>query len=150
MDFIYCEYGCGNKAEYFLKRAKRWCCSKSFNSCPENKRKNRESNLGSNNHMHGKKHTDECKRKISKANKGNIPWNKNLTNCYSNEAISKMKNCKKGKIPWNKGKTNIYSEETKRRISESLKGSIPWNKGVSCSDVTKEKISKKIKAKGIK
>lgn len=34
-----CEYGCGKKAEFQLKNGK-FCCSKSQNSCVENKRKN--------------------------------------------------------------------------------------------------------------
>jgi len=28
-----CDYGCGNKAIYYLKSVNRWCCSKSQNSC---------------------------------------------------------------------------------------------------------------------
>ena len=37
-----CEYGCGQIALYQLKNGK-WCCSKSQNSCPENRRKIKES-----------------------------------------------------------------------------------------------------------
>lgn len=36
-----CEYGCENDALFELKNGKK-CCSKSSNSCPENKRKNSE------------------------------------------------------------------------------------------------------------
>ena len=36
-----CEYGCNREATVQLKN-KRWCCEKSSNSCPENKRKNSE------------------------------------------------------------------------------------------------------------
>lgn len=34
-----CEYGCGSEANYQLKN-KKWCCSKSHNSCPNIKEKN--------------------------------------------------------------------------------------------------------------
>ena len=34
-----CEYGCGKEATVQLKNEK-WCCEKSANACPENKRKN--------------------------------------------------------------------------------------------------------------
>ena len=34
-----CDYGCGQEAKYQLKNGK-WCCSKSSNSCPVNKKKN--------------------------------------------------------------------------------------------------------------
>ena len=39
----YCKYGCGNEAKYSLKsKDELVCCSKSPNSCPENKKKNSE------------------------------------------------------------------------------------------------------------
>jgi len=40
-----CEYGCDNNAIIQLKNSK-WCCSKSSNSCPENRRKNSEKRKG--------------------------------------------------------------------------------------------------------
>ena len=40
-----CSYGCGATAKYKLKNNK-WCCSKSWNSCPYNKTRNFLSNLG--------------------------------------------------------------------------------------------------------
>lgn len=134
-----CEYGCGNEAKYFLKRAKKWCCSKSYNSCPVARNKNRLANLGEKNHNYGKKCLENTKLKISKANKNNIPWNKNKKNIYSQETINKMKESMKGRIPWNKGKT--FSNDTKKKISSSLKGNVPWNKGRKRSLETKKKIS---------
>jgi len=40
-----CEYGCGQEAKFQFKNGK-WCCNDSYNKCPENKRKNKESNIG--------------------------------------------------------------------------------------------------------
>ena len=42
---------------------------------------------------------DEYDRKgIGGANKGNIPWNKGVKNCFSQETIEKMKNTRKGRV----------------------------------------------------
>ena len=59
---IFCEYGCGNEAKYQLKNGK-WCCSKSHNSCPIQKEKNKNSNKG-------RKVPKEVGRKISKSKTG--------------------------------------------------------------------------------
>ena len=52
-----CDYGCGQEAIYHLKNGK-WCCCERFNSCPEVRRKNSETNKikqsGKNNAMYGK------------------------------------------------------------------------------------------------
>jgi hypothetical protein len=29
----FCDYGCGDKAKFYLKTVNKWCCSKSFNNC---------------------------------------------------------------------------------------------------------------------
>jgi len=115
-----CEYGCGNEAKYFLKRAKKWCCSKSYNSCPVARRKNKEKHLGENNHRFGKTCSEETKRKISEANTGNEPWNKNKINVYTEDTIEKMSEARKGSVPWNKGKIGFltHSEETKQKLRE--------------------------------
>jgi hypothetical protein len=67
-----CEYGCGQEAKYQLKHGK-WCCSERFNSCPEVRRKNSETNrikqAGKNNGMYGKKQSIESRRKNSESNK---------------------------------------------------------------------------------
>ena len=137
-----CEYGCGQEALYFLKRSKKWCCSKSYNSCPISREKNRKKHLGSFNHRYGKHCTEETKNKIRNKNKNNIPWNKGNKNVYSDETLEKMRNCKFDSIPWNKGIP--HSEETKNKISKSLKGNIPWNKGIPHSEETILKIKQNI------
>lgn len=67
-----CEYGCGNEAKFQLKNGK-WCCCEKFNTCPEVRRKNSETNKrkqsGENNGMYGRKQTIESRRKNSESNK---------------------------------------------------------------------------------
>ena len=142
-----CEYGCGQKANYFLKRAKKWCCSKSYNSCPSARNKNRESHIGENNHRYGKVCSEETKNKISQSNKGNIPWNKNKTDVYSDETLQLMSNVRQGFEPWNKGVKNCFSKDTIDKMSESHKGQTPWNKGRLLYLEEKKKISKSCKGK---
>lgn len=56
-------------------------------------------------------HSEETKRKMSKAKKGKHP---------SEEHRRKLSESMKGKTTWNKGKHHL--EETKEKISESMKG----------------------------
>jgi len=60
------------------------------------------------------KHSEITKRKISETLNGKIPWNKGLTNIYSEEVLKKMSKTAKDK--------KSMSEETKKKISESIKG----------------------------
>lgn len=59
---------------------------------------------GSNNPFYGKKHSEEAKEKMSKANIGNIGFWKGKT--FSQDTINKMSNSKIGKPTWNKGLKN--------------------------------------------
>jgi len=119
-----CEYNCGNEAKYFLKRAKKWCCSKSYNSCPKSRERNRKSHLGKKNHRFGKHCTTETKNFISEANKGNEPWNKGKTGVYTKKTLKLMSDRGKGFIPWNKNKNgySLHSEETKQLLREISTG----------------------------
>jgi len=83
--------------------------------------------------LKGYKHTEESKKKMSMAHKGQIPWNKGKTGIYSKEHREKISEFLRKRI---------YTEETKRKMSEAHlgmkkpwakgfpKGSIPWNKGL--------------------
>ena len=87
-------------------------------------------NKGDDHPMHGKKHTEESKDKMSKGHKGQVAWNKGIP--CSEEVKQKIKNKNMGKAPWNKGKkgvqvshrkgkTGVFSEETLLKLSEKAK-----------------------------
>lgn len=115
-----CDYGCGKEAKYLFKSG-RWCCSKSHNSCEVMKRKNSEL-------IKGKIVSKETCQKISKANQGRIPWNKNKKGFikHTDETKKIISNLHKGK------KLSIKQKE---KIGKS-------NKGKKHSDRTKELMSK--------
>lgn len=52
--------------------------------------------------------------------KGHISWWKGKH--ISEETKRKISEARRGQASWNKGKTGIYSEETKRKMSEAQKG----------------------------
>ena len=61
----------------------------------------------------GKKMSEKAKRKISKARKGQKPWNKGKIGVYSKATRRKMSEAQKGRK---------LSEEHKRNIGEAQKG----------------------------
>jgi len=106
-----CEYGCGQEAQYQFKNGK-WCCEKSKNSCPYQKKINSEKNKN---------------KRL-----GRIPWNKGKTGIYSDETINKLRIA-------NIGKT--LSDETKLKIGKASKGN-NYCKGRKLSKTHIEKIKK--------
>jgi len=113
---ILCDYGCGREAKYPPRKGMtKWCCSENFNSCPGKIEIQRE--------------------KV----KGNIPWNKEVKNCFSEETLkrlsesSKKENLSKEtrrKLSESSKKENL-SLETRMKLSNSLKGRVAWNKGLT-------------------
>lgn len=118
----------------------------------------------------------KVRKKISNANKGKIPWNKNKKGLFTGETLEKMskraeerwknpeyrkKVCAafKRRTPWNKGKKGVMPEpwstgkkgmfpkETLEKMSRSHMGRTPWNKGKSPSEETKKKISETLRGK---
>jgi len=63
---------------------------------------------------------------------------RNKTRVYTQETCDKISKNNKGKIPWNKGKK--ASEMARKRLSLSCKGRVPWNKGKAMSEDQKEKL----------
>ena len=63
--------------------------------------------------------SEETKKKISEANKGNTSWNKGLTK-DTNEILMKLSKLNMGRR---------HTEETKRKISDANKGVPSWKKG---------------------
>ena len=76
----------------------------------------------------GKKRSDETRRKLSEAKKGE-------------------KNPNYGKPAWNKGKH--LSEETKKKMSEAHKDQTPWSKGKKFSEEYKKRLRESHKGKNI-
>lgn len=126
-----CDYGCGQEAIIQLKSGK-WCCSKSVNSCPEMRRKNREGIIN-----YCKTHV----KKSSRGMKGKTPWNKGKTS-KTDERIAAI--ATKNKMTM-KGKSHQHTEETKAKISKIMKekgagglrkgsgrGKKGWYKGYYC------------------
>jgi len=84
----------------------------------ETKKKISRANSGKNNGMFGKRTSEETRKLISEANKGRI---------HSEETRKKIGKANKisllGNIPWNKGKKNCYSEESLKRIRDGIRNS---------------------------
>ena len=112
--------------------------------------------------MWGKHHSQETKDNISMAKKGQVPWNKGMTNVYSEETLKKMSenhadNSGENNPMWGKkGEDNPnfgthHSEETKQRIgiansnpSEETRKKMrkAWENRSPITEETKEKIKK--------
>jgi len=143
-----CDFGCGQEAEYLFKTG-RWCCSKTFHSCPGMKKRWSELQKGSTPWNKGKNDflnprkldiTEEhicdygCGQRANyQYNNGKFCCSESVNKCLGKrEWDSELKKGKapnfknghpkgaKGKIPWNKGK--VLSSEHKANISEGLKG----------------------------
>ena len=91
------------------------------------------------------KHSEETRRKMSKAKKGKPPPNKGKT--HSKEHRRKISEAMKGKTPSEETRRKISENnaakrpEVRRKMSEAQKGKTPWNKGKTSSEETRRKIS---------
>ena len=56
--------------------------------------------------------SEETKRKISMSKKGNVPWNRNKTDVYSEETLSRISAASTGRV---------HSEETRQKMSDAHK-----------------------------
>ena len=127
---ILCEYGCGKEAKFQFKNRK-WCCSKSKNSCSEIKKKNSISNSGKN-------FSKETRDKMSFSRR--IIMTKDLRNRISNSlkgrklSLECIEKIKKSRIGYK------HSEETKKKIGQG-------NRGKKNSIEVKQKISNKLKGR---
>lgn len=88
------------------------------NQLPSARKKNSIANSGSGNAMYGKHHTQEAKKKMAEAKKGNKIWSGRK---HTEESKKKMSESSKGQLAWNKGKKGIYSAETLKKMSEARK-----------------------------
>jgi len=102
-----CDYGCGREAEFQMKNGK-WCCSHHWNACPKVK----ENRIG-------KKRSNQTKKKLSESHKGQVPWNKGLTDIYSDETKKKMGTPRYGSE--NPFYNKKHTDRTKKILSELRK-----------------------------
>lgn len=98
--------------------------------------------IGEKNGMYGKTHTEEVRKKLSEAAKGNTNWKDRQHTCETKEKISAARALQtisqETKDKWSKNRSGAgnamfgkkHSDESKRKMSESKKGRIPWNKGL--------------------
>lgn len=94
---------------------------------------------GETNPMFGKTHTEEAKRKISQANTGNIPWNKNKVGYMTEEHKESF-----SRTGWK------HSSTTKQKMSAKRAGSGNANaKKVSINGVTYNTIAEASQATGL-
>jgi hypothetical protein len=93
-----------------------WCAGKHLSE--DHRRKLSEAKKG-NKSNRGRHFTEEHRRKLSEAQKGKK--NHNFGKHSTPETRQKMSEARKGSVTWNKGKTGVYSEETRRKISETMK-----------------------------
>ena len=101
----------------------------------------------------GTKHSEETKKKISAANKGN-KWNHTeetklkLSIAHTGKKLSeehrkKISDSMYGKTGINsRNYGNKHTSEAKKKMSDKLKGMTAWNKGVPMSEETKKKLGK--------
>lgn len=86
---------------------------------------------------------------FSKTLKGQRPWNYGMTGLrkgpMSEEQKIKISNANKGRTPFNKNKK--HSQETRAKISAALKGKPGWNKGKHLSNIHKSNISSALKGR---
>lgn len=81
----------------------------------------------------------ESRLRMSRAQKGRIPWNKGKTGVFSEEALDKLRKAQTGrKYPPEFGQKVsaarggiVFSKQHLYNLSESHKGQVPWNKGLA-------------------
>lgn len=110
-----------------------------------------KSHLGSNNAFYGKKHTSETKVKLSNIRKNYFKTHQNTLKGghHTEEAKRKMSEAQRGEKSWMFGRRGKLchnfgrklSEETRKKISERMSGENNPNYGKRWSDEVKYKIS---------
>jgi len=111
-----CDYGCGKEAKYQFKNGK-WCCSEIHTKCSGFIKK-----------RVGQKRSMESRKRMSKAQKGYIPWNKGkktgqnnwLGKQHTTESKNKISNSKKLTIIQIKKRYPIFAKIEKMRYYSNM------------------------------
>jgi len=112
-----------------------------------------EGSSGHKGYWTGKNRSKETRQKLSNYRIGKSPWNKGLSNIYSEITLNKMSESKLNMSNETRQKMSISakkrkaSDETKRKMSASRTGRLAWNKGIPHSDETKKKMSESRKGR---
>ena len=119
----FCEYGCGQEANYILKNGKK-CCSPHWLKCPNQRKKRSKEN----NFFYNRKHSKETKNKISLKNKGKKAWNKGIKRTEEEKKLISIKTKEKMNRP-----------EVKKKITKPKKYNIKpfpnWKGGYSKKNI---------------
>ena len=131
----FCECGCGTQIVEYNKHSKKRRFAKDHVNkgkvfSEEHKRKIGDANRGENNHNYGKHLSEETKKKMSEAQKGEN--NHNYGKAMSEEQKIKLSGAQKGENSHMWGKER--SPETRRKISEA-------HTGKEVSEGTRKKLS---------
>lgn len=133
----------GNRPIYSQESRKKMSLSrKAYRQSKESNKKGAIARTGSKNWAFGKKFTEEHRKNLSEARKGN---RSHLGHKHSDETKLKISLSHLGKIPWNKGLTK-EDPRVARMIRSGEKsfwyGKTGSRKGTVCSKETREKISR--------
>jgi len=131
-----CDYGCGQEAKYPFKNGK-WCCSRSYNSCPTVRKRRENSWKNPNSGYNSTSYKEKMSSSMKKARKtvGNI-FN---TSPYKEKVSNGLKEAHKDP---NSGFNTI---SYKKKISSSLKEAHKDPNSGYNSDLRQEKIRNTIK-----
>lgn len=93
--------------------------------------------------LKGKPKSDAHKKSLSEAGKGNMPWNKGLKNCYTDETLKKISDQKKQYFIDNPdAKENMRLKNLGKSLSEEHKNKISKStKNITKSEETRKKMS---------
>jgi very-short-patch-repair endonuclease len=112
-----CYYGCGEVGKYIIGSKQRSCCSKTYQGCPETKRKNSE-------RIKAKYKEPEYAQKMKQAHSDKPAWNRGKTKENSESVRQAANTLKEG---YDSGRLvspqlgKPLTEDAKQKISDSMK-----------------------------
>jgi hypothetical protein len=107
-----CDYGCGQKATHQFKNGK-WCCSKFVTQCPQIVKQNTEANRNIWKNPKSMFNSEKYRKKLSKACKGKLPWNKNKSKNNDTRILNQSNSLK---CTWNDKNSFLNSREYRNNL----------------------------------